>query len=353
MMKLTYFFATAALLQLACGAFGQKAHPSSRASLSMTGKYNPGHYIYMYDNTPIEKIKGALSPAVKGIVRRYQWRSLEPKRDQYDFSAIQADLNECKRYGKQLIVMIFDKSFVKSKSVCPAYLDPIMMTTFQGKIPYRWTDLYVERFNALTAAIGHDFDSHPNFEGINLQETSLAISEEMIAQIPAEHAYSPQKYVKALENFVIAAAKAMPASRVFWFQNFLAGGVPVPDTLPRSFIPYRVVMGGPDILPARKAHVQAVYPKYDMYYGKLPLCCSMQPDSYHTNKYDVNNKRPHKHHTEEGFTPLEELFLFGRDKLHCNYIIWAYIFFDGPDKDGGNTFDDAIKVMEKYPIFNQ
>ncbi|GHU99154.1 hypothetical protein FACS1894159_02740 [Bacteroidia bacterium] len=326
---------------------------AARQKSATAQKYTPGHYIYVYDDTPIERIKGARSSAVKGIVRRYQWRTLEPERNQYDFSPIMNDLDQCKLYGKQLVVMLLDKSFTHGKSVCPSYLDPIMMTTYQGKIPFRWTGFYLESFNALTAAIGRAFDGHPNFEGINLQETSLAISDDMMKHIPPEFAYTPQLYVAALENYVIAAQKAMPQSRVFWFQNFLAGGVAVPDSLPRSFVPWQVVMGGPDILPARKAHALSVFPKYEMYRGQLPLCCSMQPDSYHTNRYDTHNKRPHSHSADGGFTSMEELFIFGRDNLHCNYIFWTCVYFDGPDKDGGNTFDDALEVIEKYPTFNQ
>ena len=318
------------------------------------GKYNPGHYIYVYDNIPLTEIKGYDLPGTRGIIRRYAWRLLEPRKGEYNFSAIEKDLEECREHGKQLIVFVLDKSFVKGKSTCPDYLRPIMMETYKGMIPYRWTDLYVERLKALTDALGTAFDKHPNFEGINLQETSLAVNERMLRTVPAKYAYSAGKYVKAIERYVINTQKALPNSRVFWFQNFLAAGVAVPDTLPEVFIPYQIVMGGPDILPARKAHIEGVYPKYKRYRGKLPLCCSMQPPSYHTNQYDLDNRSPHVHRTDCGFTPMEDLFLYARDTLHCNYIIWTYAYFNGPEPNGGsNTFDDAIKVIAKYPTFNR
>jgi len=355
-IKMLALYLIAALGVCSASAVGKARAAADNAApkgvFNLPGKYHPGHYIYTYERTPLNEVHGYDLPGVKGIIRRYQWRLLEPRQGVYDFSTIREDLDECRRYGKQLIILILDKSFAKGKSVCPSYLDPVMMTTFNGTIPYRWTELYIESLNRLTQALGKEFDADPNFEGINLQESSLAISNEMITQIPKQYAYSPEKYAVALERYVINTQKALPNSRVFWFQNFLAGGVVVPDTLPRAFIPWKVVMGGPDILPFRKAHSGSVYPKYDLYFGQLPLCCSIQPDSYHTNKYDVTNNHPHKHSSEGGFTPLEDLFLFGRDTLHCNYIIWAYIYVDAPDPSGGWTFGDALKVIEKYPEFH-
>ena len=339
------FFAAGSLLA------AKAANPGN--ALKIRGKYNPGHYIYVYDDIPLTEIKGHDLPGVRGIIHRYFWKQIEPRKGEYDFSAIEKHLEECREHGKQLIVFIIDKSFTKNRSSCPDYFNPIMMHTDQGMMPHRWSDFYIERLQALTDALGATFDRHPNFEGINLQETSLAVDEKTLRAI-SQHPYTEKKYLKAIKRYVINTQKSLPNSRVFWFQNFLASGGNVPHTMPQAFVPYKIVMGGPDVLPARRAHVKSVYPKYELYKGKLPLCCSMQPPSYHTNRYDYNNRMPHNHRTDCGFTPMEELFLFARDTLHCNYIFWTYAYVDGPEPNGGsNTFNDALEVIAKHPVFNR
>jgi len=343
-----------AMLSTACKTSkkgGGEVPVKDTVALHIPGKFHPGHYVYIYDaGVSLSTIQGYESQAIVGVNRRYWWRDLEKQAGVYDFSAIASDLADAKRYGKQLIALIADKSST-AKSACPAYLDDIQTaTSVGGMVPFRWTDEYITAFTALMNAIGNQFDSDPNFEGVGLQETALSLSNNVLAQLPSKYAYSDQKYSDAIVKYVSATAKAMPNSRVFWLMNYLGGGTPIPASIPQALVPYLVVMGGPDILPWRTTLNSQIYPLYDQFYGKLPLCCSMQEDSFHTNQFDVTNTNPHSHSDEGGYASMEDLLIFGRDRLHLNYIIWSYKYVDGPGYPGANTWDDALAAINKYPV---
>jgi hypothetical protein len=47
---------------------------------------------------------------------------------------------------------------------------------------------------------------------------------------------------------------------------------------------------------------------------------------------------------------MENIFLYGRDSMHINYLFWTY-YYEGTEK-GERSFDDAIEVIQKYPTFN-
>jgi hypothetical protein len=55
----------------------------------MTRKYNPGHYVAMMrGNDSHEAMTAANNGHIRGIEKRYTWRSLEPVRGQYVFAEI-------------------------------------------------------------------------------------------------------------------------------------------------------------------------------------------------------------------------------------------------------------------------
>jgi len=119
-------------------------------------------------------------------------------------------------------------------------------------------------------------------------------------------------------------------------------------------------MGGPDILPYRTALINSNR-IYDGFQGKLKLFCSAQSDSYSHHKGDVSNqtkgpfKRGEKPIHPEGFVPMEQIFLYGRDRMHLNYIFWSYITSRPkayPGDPPAFVFEDALKVIRKYAKFN-
>ena len=311
-------------------------------------KYNPGHYVAVTPDIEISEIKYLNEPAVIGVQKRYHWRTLEPEKGKYDFSQIQHDLDLLAKYGKQLIVFIIDVSYWK-RSALPDYLAEYdSYSENDGWCPIRWHPEVVERFIALGHALGERFDNHPNFEGIATQETSMGISKEGFEK----YKYTHKKYTKALIETLKGLSNGIPNSNVFWYQNFLGGvedGSKYLRQIADSIIDYGVIMGGPDILPYRLGIKNISYPMYDDYKDKLCLFCSVQDCSYKHHKNDTVLQKIEPVH-EDGYLTMEEIFKYGRDSLHLNYIIWNY-YYEGVDK-GHRSYDDAIEVIKKYPKFN-
>ena len=74
---------------------------------------------YRYDLTKYPFLK---DQCIKGAQVLYTWKALEPKKDQYDFSNIQGDLNYLQSIGKQLWIQIQDRSFIRSENPVPDYI---------------------------------------------------------------------------------------------------------------------------------------------------------------------------------------------------------------------------------------
>lgn len=321
--------------------------PESGESQECDIKFHPGHYVAVGPFFELPEIKYIDEPALQGVNKRYYWRTLEPEEGIYDFSSIEKDLEYLSRHKKQLIVFLIDRTFWK-KGGMPGYLSEFERKYDGGNfVPVRWDPEVVNRFIALGKAIGERFDSHPNFEGVATQESSLGLSEEDYLK----YGYSPDKYRDALITILTGIQQSMPNSHVFWYQNFMhddRGGVhlrQIADTIIGSGI----IMGGPDILPYNLWYNKKSYPMYREYKDKLTLFCSAQDDSY---KHYINDVRVSVQEPidEKGYLTMEEVFLFARDSLNVRYLFWNY-YFEGVGK-GERSYNDAIEVIRKYPTFN-
>ena len=309
------------------------------------GKFHPGHYAAIGPLTDIAEIRYLDEPAVQGVNKRYFWRTLEPEQGAYDFSSIEEDLEYLGARGKQLVVFLMDKSF-SEKSALPGYLSAYeTYSDWGGLTPVRWDPFFIERFLALGKALGERFDSHPAFEGIAVQESSIGITEEGYAKF----GYTPEKYRDALIAMLTGLQAASPESHVFWYSNFLPGNSGYLRQIADAIVKSGVFMGGPDILPYREGLRGVSYPLYEDYRDKLVLFCSAQGDSYkhHKNDVDVDVQEPVP---EEGYLSMEEIFLFARDSLHVRYL-FCDVEYD-VNEPGQRTFDDALQVIRKYPTFN-
>jgi len=314
-------------------------------NVNLDRKYNPGHYVAVSPSFDLSEIKHLDTPELQGINKRYFWRTLEPKKDEYDLSFIEEDLDYCARHNKQLIVFLCDRSFWIKGSV-PEYLKDYEWENDGGGFsPIRWNQEYVDRFIAMGKAIADRYDGHPNFEGIAIQETSLDIPDDILA----EYNFTPEKYRDALQAILEEFGESFFNSNVFWYQNGIQGTNTlirqIADTLSNR---ENIVMGGPDILPHRR-WLSHTYKIYGAYKDKLNLFCSAQDDSYHHHKNDIRMLEKLPIH-EEGYLTMEDIFLYARDEMHVKYLFWNYYYEQIDSND--RSFDDAIKVVQAYPTFN-
>ena len=197
----------------------------------------------------------------------------------------------------------------------------------------------IERFTALLSALGERFDSHPNLEGVALQESAIGF----VQSILDKTGYTPEKYRDALIEVVLSAADSFPTSQVFWYMNFLTGKQAYLADVVEAVAPAGVRVGGPDILPDDYTLQRLVYPLYDQFKGRVPLFCSAQNNSYHHEHKDTSYPTPY-------WTPTE-IFEFARDRLGTEYVFWNHNKRANPADS--YSWYDAVSVIEANPVFNQ
>jgi len=307
-----------------------------------TRKFHKGHYIALMGCCDSAKFMAAsIKPGVKGFMKRYRWKDLEPTQGNYNFSELQADLTWAAANGMQLVVMIEDKSFRSGNPENPAPLYLAKYTAANmggGYTMIRWNSIVVTRFKALVTAIGARFDSHRAFEGIATQETAPSLSGTALSA----HAYTPEKYRDAYIAMLTTAAAAMPTSRVFWFMNFMPGKNEYLASIAAAVAGKGVVMGGPDVLPDNKALQTRTYPLYDQFYGKMPLFGQVEGICYRalheTSGYSTK------------YWTMSELFRFAKTEMHANYMFWVRL--PTPDPADSNDYYDALPVIQANPVIN-
>jgi len=319
----------------ACGTFA----PEIAAATISGRKYHPGHYIAMSRGADSQSLMAtAIKPGVVGIMKRYTWRSLEPSKGVYQFGELKSDLSWAASHGMRIIAMIEDKTF-RNEKAGPAYLDSYeLRNNLNGYTLMRWQPAVVERFNALTKALGTQVDGNKNFEGIATQETALS----MAISTAKAHGYTPEKYRDAYINMLTTASTNMPTSRVFWFMNFFPGHQDYIGVIAGKVASHGVIMGGPDVMPDNKSLQSQTYPFYTQFYGKMPLFGQVENVCYSqlhmTSGYDTK------------YWTMLELFNYARTKLHVNYMFWVRI--TRPEGAAAYDWTDALPVIASHPQFN-
>ena len=318
----------------ACGAVtGASTNATTAVSAPLLGrKFHPGHWIVLGRGADTQSImQDAARPGVVGLVKRYTWRSLETAQGVYAFAELKSDLAWCASRGLHLIMIIEDKTFTLEKPG-PAYLDKYdVRNRAGGYTMVRWNSTVVARFNALTKAIGTQFDKNANFEGIATQETALGLESPTLNAF----GYSAIKYRDALINVLGTAAANMPSSRVFWLMNFLVGGQQYIGDIAANVSKKGVIMGGPDVWPDNKSLQSKVYPFYTQFYGKMPLFGQVENVCYSEPHMTSGYKTK--------YWTMTELFGYAKTKLHVNYMFWVRVTKPSP-KDAYDWLD-ALPVI--------
>lgn len=296
-------------------------------------KFNPGHYISVNRWDDQGHMIEALKPGVTGLQKRYTWRSVEPTINNYDFSEVKSDLDLLASQGSRMIVFLEDKSF-NGKFPTPPYLqnNHTLANRNGGYTAKRWHPYVIERFKALVAALGSRFDSHPAFEGVAIQESSLSLNQNVLDA----NGYTPEFYRDALIEVLTSARASCPTSQVFWYMNFLPGNQSYIANIANAIATSDIAMGGPDVLPDEHALQTHAYPYYSDFKDKLTLFNSMQFDSYsHVHK---DSSYPTKYWT------MNELFQFAKSELNVQYLFWNRLVKSSPA--------DSYNWTNALPVIN-
>jgi hypothetical protein len=255
----------------------------------------------------------------------YAWDQLEPQKDQYDFSLILEDYKYLNSRGKKLFIQLQDVTFNPQKKAVPNYLltkeydgGAILQVNDKGEpegwVAKRWNVKVQMRFALLLEALGKTLDG--KIEGINLQETSIGVSQNQ------DPSFSPEVYLKGLKTNMLSLKKAFPSSKTMQYANFM------PDEwLPwedkgylRSLYKYGeeigVGLGAPDLMFRKKGQLNHALALMHEGSYSVPLGIAIQDGNYigKTNSDEIIKDRTNI---------VPQLYAFAKDFLKVNYIFWV------------------------------
>lgn len=292
------------------------------------------HFVYFAkDRTAIKGHDFLEHSRFAGAQIMYSWKTLEPKEGQYDFTAIQADLEYLQAHNKQLFVQLQDATFTPEYKAVPNY---ILTTEYnegviaqyddkqhlEGWVAKRWNTKIQHRFAMLLNALGAAFDGKIN--GINLQETAIQIDPDNAPD------FSEETYIAGLKASMLALKQAFPISTTMIYANFVPG-----EWLPwndkgylRSLYQYGekigVGLGGPDLMMTRKGQLNN--PLRLMHEGtySVPIGIAIQDGNYigktgadaDYNEYTDKGASSHKN-----IVPV--LHAFAKEFLSVRYMFWV------------------------------
>jgi len=262
--------------------------------------------------------------AFEGAQVKYTWKQLEPGKGRYDFTLIREDLAFLASKGKKLFIQLQDVSFDVNRIHVPPYLlkdreycGGVSLQyrddgTPEGQVARRWDPAVRARFHLLLAALGKEFDGR--IEGLVLPETAVGIDE--AARTPAGFTYA------AYRDGIIASMRALrnsfPKSVTMQYANFMPGEwLPDDDhgylrSIYRAAYDLSVGVGGPDLLPWQRGHMNNGYRFIRQVDGAVPVGMAVQWGNYE----HMNPKTGRR-------VTVPELIDFATGYLGAGYLFWC------------------------------
>jgi hypothetical protein len=286
----------------------------------------PKHYLYT-SSGELEQLGALLTrPDIEGVQIVYSWKLLENAEGQYNFSAIEEDLARLGKLDKKLFIQIQDRFFTADARNIPLYLqqEPVYhgglmaqsdnagegMPEGLGWVAMQWQPSVRARFQALLAALAASFDGR--IAGMNLPETAIDIDVN-----DAASGFTCEGYFAATLDNIRFARNAFKQSHVVQYVNFFPCEWNDDQRYMSRLFEFaannRIGLGGPDIVPYKKAHMNAAYPFLNRYKKRLEQVAMavQEPTLTYTNPK-----------TGAPFT-REEFVTFAEDYLGVDIIFWS------------------------------
>ena len=304
-------------------------------------KWHPGHYITLYPNqkepnyfySVMIDLRG--NPGFKGLQKKYFWNKLEPSYGVYDFSEIQNDLANLARIKKQLVLTLQAESFITSEKLVPDYLltneyegGVYPIDTGKGYNVAYYNRKVQDRLIALIEALGREFDSNPNLEAINFEETSPGRRE------PEWHSSYIKNYIAGMLRVAESAKSAFPHTVIIQYVNHPESSLPLIVGALKSA---GIGMGGPDTYQNDRYLAQGVYTYYPKISGVIPIGMGVD---YHNYQSSVG-----------GGGPLDKpnvssIHQFAVTKLKPNYMFWLRRTQE--PSNGSNYWQDVLNYFKSF-----
>jgi hypothetical protein len=280
-------------------------------------------------NHPFLKIK-----AFDGAQITYSWKQLEHGENAYEFDDIDADLKILKAHNLKLWIQLQDATFMPNKQAVPAYImnrpeynggaNPQYNgdDKIEGWVARRWDPAVRARFHKLFTKLAERYDGV--IAGINLQETSIGISEDGIAKAPG---FTSVGYRDGVKANMLALKNAFKSTVPMQYVNFMPGeSLPEIDKgFTKSLFDYGeeigVAIGAPDLMPKRpfqQAHAYK-FMKQKKEAGKLMIGIAVQDGNYTGETGAASEPEPGE--TWPDIVP--KLADYAKNTLGASYIFWS------------------------------
>lgn len=264
------------------------------------------------------------NPNITGAQITYPWKRLEPQKDDYDFSEIEADLAFLKSKKKKLFLQIQDVTFDSTRFAVPRY---ILTDTFYnggvnaqydftadkrvvkaGWVARRWDPHVANRFHQLLIRLAKQFDGR--IEGINLPETSIEFLNQGHLMPPG---FSRTRYVEAIKGNMLILRQHFIKSTPIQYANFMPEDSNEDLTQLYDYAKQiKMGMGGPDIMVYKRFQMLNSYPLIRSMEGIAPTGVAVQDGNYAM----INPK------TKKQVT-VSEILDFATNYLQLDYIFWC------------------------------
>lgn len=284
------------------------------------------HFLYTGsdDLTQIEAL--IKRPDIGGVQIVYNWSALEKEKGHYDFSQIETDLRYLNGLNKKLFIQVQDRFFDPRHRFVPHYLQTDSIyhgglvaqidnagenkPATSGWVAQQWNPAVRHRYQQLLQALAERFDGR--VMGINLPETAIDPD-------PKQHksGFHCDTYFDAEMENLRFTRKVFKQSVVVQYVNFW----PCEWDNDHAYMSRLFAMaekngiglGGPDIVPNKKAQMKNSYPYFHRYKGKLRLVAMavQEPTLTYTNPA-----------TKKPFT-RQEFEDFATHYLGVNVIFWS------------------------------
>jgi hypothetical protein len=265
-------------------------------------------------------------PDIEGVQVVYTWKELEKSKGQYDFSSIERDLHYLDGVHRKLFIQIQDRFFEPQARNVPAYL--LRAPEYRGGlapqydnpgenrpigngwVALQWNAAVQARYQQLLAALAKQFDGR--VMGVNLPETAIDLDMKR-----DRTGFSCDRYFDATLGNLDFARKVFHTSYVVQYVNFW----PCEWNNDRRYMSrlfafaseHAIGLGGPDIVPGKKAQMKNAYPFFHRYKGKLALVAMavQEPTLTYT---DPRTRQPF---TRKAFVD------YAQDYLGADIIFWS------------------------------
>jgi len=296
------------------------------SAASTAASAEPRHFIFIGGDSVANHRDVLSRPDIEGVQVVYSWRRLEPKKGQYDFSGIEADLKAANDLGADLFVQIQDRFFSPRARNIPRYLldDPTYAGGLvrqadnagegepegQGWTTIQWNAQVRERFQLLLTALAEQFDGR--LYGINLPESAIQIDQENDTT-----GFTCDGYVDASLENIGHAREAFQKTHVVQYVNFWPcewnNSEGYMERTFKAAASQGFGLGGPDIIPHRRGQMKNSYPFFNQYQDELSLIAMaiQGPTLTYTNPK-----------TGQKFT-RDEFIDFADDYLGVDVIFWT------------------------------